>query len=95
MPGLDGNEKITCGNCGTQTTKKKFVRHTTRCSAGTLHCTQCNNFPTTSQADLNYHITKKHATPRVKKHTIVKFVSKIFLAFTRCGNTKQASMEIR
>ena len=29
-------------------------------------CTHWPHFPTTSQADLNYHIAKKHATPRVK-----------------------------
>ena len=69
MPALDRNEKITCDKCGTPTTKKNIVRHKTRCSAGTLCCTQCPNFSTTSQADLNYLIAKKDATPRVKiKH---------------------------
>ena len=66
MPGLNCNEKITCDKCGTQTTKRNIVRHRARCSAGTLYCTQCPNFSTTSQADLNYHIAKKNTTPRVK-----------------------------
>ena len=66
MPALDRNEKITCDKCGTQTTKKNIVRHKARCSAGTLYCNQCRNFSTKSRDDLNYHIAKKHATPRVK-----------------------------
>ena len=37
-----------------------------RCTAGTLYCTQCPNFSTSSQTDLNDHIAKKHATPPVK-----------------------------
>ena len=61
MPALDRNEKITCDKRGTQTTKNNFVRHKTRCSAGTIYCTQCPNFSTSSQADLNYHIAKKHS----------------------------------
>ena len=68
MTALDRKEKIICDNCGTQITKENIVRHKTRCSAGTLYCTQCPNFSTTSKADLDYHIAKKHATPRVK-HT--------------------------
>ena len=37
-----------------------------RYSAGTLYWSQCPNSSTTSHVDLNYHIAKKHATPRVK-----------------------------
>ena len=93
MPALDRNQKITGDKCFTQTTKKNIVRHKTRCSAGTLYCTQCPNCLTTSQADLIYHNAKKHATPRVKIHTSVKFVSRKFLAFMRYDNTKQTSMD--
>ena len=60
MPALDCNEQITFDKCGTQTTKNSIVRHKTRCLAGSLYCTQCPNFQTTSQADLNYLIAKKH-----------------------------------
>ena len=81
MPVLDRNEKITYDNCGTQTTKKNIVRHKTRCSAGTLYCTQCPNFSTTSQADLNYHIAKKHATPRMKNTHKCKNCLKEFSGF--------------
>ena len=63
---LDRNEKFTCDKFGRQTTKRNLVRHKTRCSAGTLYCTQCPNFSTTSQVVLNYHNAEKHATPRVK-----------------------------
>ena len=61
MPALDRNDKVTCGNCGTSVTKKHLSRHKKSCSAGTLYCTQCPNFSTLSQDDLNYHIAKQHS----------------------------------
>ena len=57
-------EKVTCENCGTQTTKPILVRHKKSWSAGTLYCNQCPNFSTKSQNDLNYHIAKKHSAPK-------------------------------
>ena len=81
MPALDRNEKITCDKCGTQTTKKNIVRHKTRCSAGTLYCTQCPNFFTKSRDDLNYHIAKKHATPRANNTDRCKICFKEFSGF--------------
>ena len=65
MPSLNRNEKVTCDNCGTQTTKPNLARHKRRCPAGTLYCTQCPNFSTKSQNDLNYHIAKKHIVPKL------------------------------
>ena len=64
MPSLNRNEEVTCKNCGTQTTKLNLARHKKRCSVGTLYCTQCPNFSTKSQNDLNYHIAKKHSAPK-------------------------------
>ena len=64
MPSLNRNEKVTCENCGTQTTKLNLARHRKSCSAGTLFCTQCPNFSTKSQNDLNDHIAKKHSAPK-------------------------------
>ena len=61
MPSLSRYEKVTCENCGTQTTKLNLARHKKSCSAGTLYCTQCPNFSTKSQKDLNYHFAKKHS----------------------------------
>ena len=61
---LNRNEKVTCENCGTQTTKPNISRHKKRCSAGTLYCTQCSNFSTKSQNDMNYHIAKKHSASK-------------------------------
>ena len=63
MPSLIRTEKVTCENCGTQTTRNNIVRHKKRCSAGTLYCTQCPNFSNKSQDDLNYHIGNKHSAP--------------------------------
>ena len=64
MPSLNRNEKITCENCGTQTTKLNLARHKKKCSACTLYCTQCHNFSTKSQYDMNYHIAKKYSAPK-------------------------------
>ena len=64
MPSLIRKEKITCENCGPQTTRNIIVRHKKRCSVGTLYCTQCPNFSTKSQNDLNYHFAKKHSAPK-------------------------------
>ena len=64
MPSLNRYEKVTCENCGTQTTKPNLARHKKRCSVGTLCCTQCPNFSTKSQNDLNYHFAKKHSASK-------------------------------
>ena len=61
MPSLNRNEKVTCENCGIQITKPNLARHKKRCSGGTLYCTQCPNFSTLSQDDLNYNIAKQHS----------------------------------
>ena len=65
MPSLNRYEKVTCENCGTQTTKLNLVRHKKTCSVGTLYCTQCPNFSTKSRNDLNYHIAKRHSAPKL------------------------------
>ena len=64
IPSLIRKEKVTCENCGTQTTRNNIIRQKKRCSDGTLYCTQCLNFSTKSQNDLNYHIAKKHSVPK-------------------------------
>ena len=61
MPSLFRKEKITCEHCGTQGTRINLSRHKKRCSVGTLYCTQCPNFSTLSQDDLNCHIAKQHS----------------------------------
>ena len=64
MPSLNRYEKVTCENCGTQTTKLNLARHKKSCSAGTLYCTHCPNFSTKSQNDVQYHIANKHSAPK-------------------------------
>ena len=69
MPSLNRYEKVpnkypTSENCGTQQTKVNLARHKKSCSAGTLYYTQCPNFSTKSQNDLNYHMAKKHRAPK-------------------------------
>ena len=64
MPALDQNVNVTCGICGILVTNKNLSRHKSRCSGGTLLCTQCPNFSTKSQNDLNYHTAKKHSAPK-------------------------------
>ena len=63
MPSLYRYEKVICDNCGTQTINLNTVRHNRRCSVGTLYCTQCPNFSTKSQNDLNHLIGEKHSAP--------------------------------
>ena len=65
MPSLIRKVKITCDNCGTQTTKLNLSRHKMRCSAGTLSCTQNPKFYTKSQNDLSNHIAKKPGAPKL------------------------------
>ena len=64
MPSLNRYEKVTCESCGTQTTKFNLARNMKSCSAGRLYCSQCPNFFTKSQNDLNYHNAKKHSAPK-------------------------------
>ena len=61
---LNQNEKVTCDNGGTQTTKPNFARHKKRCSVGTLFCTHCRNLSTKSQIHLNDHNAKEHGAPK-------------------------------
>ena len=65
MPFLNRYEKVTCENCGNQTTKPNLARHRKSCSAGTMYCTQSPNFSTKSQNGLNYYIAKKHSVPKL------------------------------
>ena len=62
---------------------------------GTLYCTKCPNFSTTTQTDLNYHIAKRNRGVRVKTVTNVKFVWRKSLAFVRYDNIGALNMEIR
>ena len=64
MPSLNRIEKVNCENCGTQTTQPNLACHKESCSAGNFFCTQCANFTTKYQNDLNYHNAKKHSAPK-------------------------------
>ena len=64
MLSLNRYKKVTCENCGTQTTKLSLAHHKERCSAGTLYCTHCTRLSTKSRNDMNYHIAKKHSAPK-------------------------------
>ena len=64
MPSLIRKEEFVCEHCGTQVTRKNVSRHKNRCSLGPVHCSQCPNFSTLSQDNLNYHLAKKHSVPR-------------------------------
>ena len=82
MPSSIQKEKITCENCGSQTTRNNIVRHRKRCSACTLYCTHCPNFSTKSQSDLNHRIAKKHSAQNLMSPSSVNFVIKSFQDFT-------------
>ena len=95
MPSLNRNEKVTCYNCGTQTTKLNLARLKKRCSVGTLFCTQGPNFSTKSQSDLIYHIAKKHSAPKPDITFKWNFVIKSFQAFTLYVNIETINMECK
>ena len=50
-------------------------------SCRTLYCPNCPNFSTKSRDDINYHIARKHATPRVKTTHKCKNCFKEFSGF--------------
>ena len=97
MPALDRIVKVTCRNCGTSVTKQKITRHNSRCSGGTLYCPKCPNFSTKSRDDLNYHIAKKHATPRAKNTHKCKICFKEFSGFyaLRQHKTSEHGIQIK
>ena len=64
MPSLIRKEKVAYEHCVTQVTRINVSRHKTKCSIGTIYCTQCPNFSTLSKEYLNYHVGKKHSVPR-------------------------------
>ena len=61
MLSLNGNGKVTCDHCGTQTTKFNFARDKKGCSAGKLFCP---NFSTKSKKDPLYHFAEKDSAPK-------------------------------
>ena len=93
MPSLIPNEKLSCEHCGTQVTRNYISRHDKRCSARTLYCTQCTNFSTLSQDDLNYHVAKKHSVPRPSIAYKCKLCHAEFPGFLLYVNTKVLNME--
>ena len=91
---MDRNDKVTCGNCGTSVTKINLSRHKKRCSAGTLYCSQCPNFSTLSQDDLNYHFAKQHSVEGPSKTYKCKMCHAEFpgfFALRRHKNTQQGT----
>ena len=80
------NETITCENCGIQTTKLNLFHHKKCCSVRTLLCTQCLNFSTKFQTDLNYHIPKK---PSETKHGVISKNKGCYLASTGFYSLRQ------
>ena len=95
MPSLNRYEKVTCENCGTQTTKLNLARHKMSCSAGTLFCTQRPNLCTKSYDGLNYHISKKHSAPNLMSPSSVNFVIKSFQDFTLYVNIETLNTECK
>ena len=92
MPPASRNARVTCDNCGTQTTKPNLARHKKRFSVGTLYCTQRANFYTKSQEDLFYLLAKKHAPQNVLLPSKVIFVIKSFQDLLLHDNVKTSNM---
>ena len=79
MPSLNRNDKVTCANCGLQTTLFNPA-HQKRCSVGQFYFAKCPKFSTGSQADLNFHMQKSIGFPSQRKFTTVNFAIKCLLA---------------
>ena len=88
MPSLIRKEKVSCEHCGTQVTRNNSVRQKNRCSAGKLYRTQCPNFSTFSQDDLNYHFAKKHSALRTSITYKCKLCHAEFHGFYALGQHK-------
>ena len=93
MPSLNRNEKVTCENCGTQTTKLNLACYKKRCSVGTLYCNHSPNFSTKSQNDLNYHIAKK--PQNLMSPSSVNFAFKSFQDITLYVNIETLNTECK
>ena len=95
MPFLYRYGKVTCDKCGNQFTKFNLARHKKSCSAGTLYWTQCPNFSSKSQIDLNYHIAKNHRPQKFMRFSSVNFVIKSFQDFTLYVIKEALNMECK
>ena len=95
MPSLNRYMKVTCENCGTQTSKLNLARHKKSCSAGTLYCTNCRNFPTKTQSYLNYHIAKKHSAPKTDVPFKCKLCHQHFPGFYALGQHRNTQHRLQ
>ena len=91
MPFLKRNEKVNCEFCGIQTTN--LARHNNRCSVGTLYCTKCRNFPTTSQEKSTYQIAKKHIARKISVTLRLKISNEKLSGFYALRHLKKASID--
>ena len=92
MPSLNRTEIVTCEICGTQTTKLNLARHKMKCSARTLHCTQCPNFSTTAQKDLLHQILKKHSATKLDVTVKCKLRYEQFQGFYALSQQQKPNM---
>ncbi len=62
MPSANAAEKIACSTCGKVFRRNNLARHKLKCkNEQRFHCTTCNKFSSTCQADLDYHVARPHA----------------------------------
>ena len=96
MPSLNRYEKVTCDNCGTQTTKLNLARHKKSCSAGTLCYNQCPNFSTKSQKMIWIFILLRSTAPQnLMPPSSVNFGIKSFQDFTLYVNIETLNTACR
>ena len=80
MPSLYRNDKVTCANCRTESTRINLASHKKRQLVGTVYCRKCPNLSTRLQADPNFHIAKKLSLSQPKKLKF-QFCHQVFAAF--------------
>ena len=88
-------EKITCENCGTQTSKPNVAHPRKGCSIGTLHCTQCTKFSRNHKIIWITILLRSTAPQDLKSPSSVNFVSKRVQDFTLYVYTKTRKTECR
>ena len=95
MPSLIRNEKVTCENCGTQTTRINNVRYKKSCSAGTLYCTHCPNSPQNPKMISITILLRSTAPQNLITPSSVNFAFQSFQDFTLYVNTETLNTECK
>ena len=80
MPSLNRNEKVKCEDCDKENRRSDAARHRKNCVRGVISCSECRYF-TYNQQEMNYNVTKKHASSTYKQSTVCSSCEKVFPSY--------------